>query len=265
MVIGIVAVGVTSALVYIRRRRSISGVKVKELSEEKKKKIRTKLEKKLDFVDYLIRERRIELAYKNLGKIQDTADKYNFFNIFNRAIEKVEQCKVIQGIAKPVIIEEDSKKVKEKDMKEAIETPPITTKEEEKKYNLFISYSTLDKDYFQIQRVEKELRKYPKINQVSYWERDSKANIVEFMDETLEVSNTFLLFCSENSIKSKAVRDEWQAAFQMRKEGLIKLIPIYEDQKHIPKILWHLLNVKYDRNNFDSFIKNLYQEIMREF
>ncbi len=85
------------------------------------------------------------------------------------------------------------------------------------------------------------------------------------MEETLEVSNTFLLFCSENSVKSKAVKDEWQAAFQMRKEGLIKLIPVYEDQKHIPKILWHLLNVKYDKDNFSKFIENLYTEIMREY
>ena len=84
------------------------------------------------------------------------------------------------------------------------------------------------------------------------------------MDETLEVSTIFILFCSENSIKSKAVKDEWQAAFQMRKQGLMKLIPIYDEQKHIPKILWHLLNVKYDKVNLKGFIENLYNEIMRE-
>ncbi len=251
LIIGLVAIAITGSVLIIKKRRSFSGVKAKEISEKKKGKIRAKLEEKLEFVDYLIRERKIELAYKNLGKIQDTADMYAFFDIFNRAMEKVEQCKEIQGIAKPVITEE-----------------VITTKDmkgEEKKYNLFISYSTVDRDYFQIKRIERELKKYPNINQISYWERDSKANIVEFMDETLEVSNTFLLFCSEHSIKSKAVKDEWQAAFQMRKEGLIKLIPVYEEQKHIPKILWHLLNVKYEKDNFNDFIKNLYNEIMREY
>ena len=143
------------------------------------------------------------------------------------------------------------------------EVVPVVTKEEELKYNIFISYATVDRDYFQIKKIVEELKKYPKINQVSYWERDSKANIVEFMEETLEISNTFILFCSEDSIKSKAVKDEWQAAFQMRKEGLMKLIPVYEEQKHIPKLLWHLLNVIYTKDDFKEFIDNLYNEIMR--
>ena len=147
--------------------------------------------------------------------------------------------------------------------REVNEVVPVVTKEEKLKYNIFISYATVDRDYFQIKKIVEELKKYPKINQVSYWERDSKANIVEFMEETLEISNTFILFCSEDSIKSKAVKDEWQAAFQMRKEGLMKLIPVYEEQKHIPKLLWHLLNVIYTKDDFKGFIDNLYNEIMR--
>jgi len=265
LIIGLVVVGVTGAAIIIKKRISIPAKKEKEISEKKKEKIRAKLEGKLDFVDYLIRERNIKLAYKNLGKIQDTADTYDFFDIFNKANEKVKRCKEIEaGISKPVIKEEVAPPVKEREVKKVIAPPPIIKKEEEKKYNLFISYSTVDRDYFQIEKIVKELKKYPNINLVSYWERDSKANIVEFMDETLELSSTFILFCSEHSVKSKAVKDEWQAAFQMRKEGLIKLIPVYEEQKHIPKILWHLLNVKYEKDNFKGFIENLYTEIMRE-
>jgi len=266
LIIGIVAVGITGSVLIIKKRRSFVGLKEKEVSEKKKDKIRAKLERKLEFVDYLIRERNIKLAYKNLGKIQDTADMYDFFDIFNKANEKIERCKEIEiEISKPVIKEEVAPPVKEREIKEVVIPPPIIKKEEEKKYNLFISYSTVDRDYFQIEKIVEELKKYSNISQISYWERDSKANIVEFMDETLEVSNTFLLFCSEHSVKSKAVKDEWQAAFQMRKEGLIKLIPVYEDQKHIPKILWHLLNVQYDKDNFSKFIENLYKEIMREY
>ncbi len=265
LIIVIVAVGITGSVLVIKKRRSYSGVKAKEISEKKREKIRTKLEGKLDFVDYLIKERKIQLAYKNLGKIEDTAEKYDFFDIFNKAIKKVEQCKELEvGISKGMIIEETRKPTEEREVKKAVIPPPIIKKEEEKKYNLFISYSTVDRDYFQITKIVEELKKYPNISQISYWERDSKANIVEFMDETLEISNTFLLFCSEHSVNSKAVKDEWQAAFQMRKEGLIKLIPVYEEQKHIPKILWHLLNVKYDKDNFKAFIENLYNEIMRE-
>ena len=63
--------------------------------------------------------------------------------------------------------------------------------EEKPNFNIFISYSTKDREYFQREKIVEDLKKYPYINQISYWERDSKANIVEFMDETLEVSNTF--------------------------------------------------------------------------
>jgi len=256
LIVGIVVIGVIGAVVIVKKRISIPAKKEKVISEKKREKVRRKLEEKLAFVDYLIKENKIKLAYKNLGKIKDTADVYEFFDIFNKANEKVEICKEKDAGIAGRAIEEEERKVKA--------VVPVIAKVEEKKFNLFISYSTVDRDYFQIKKVVKELKKYPKINQISYWERDSKANIVEFMDETLEVSNTFILFCSEHSLKSKAVKDEWQAAFQMRKEGLIKLIPVFEEQKHIPKILWHLLNVKYSKAGFKGFIENLYKEIMRD-
>ncbi|MBY8985620.1 MAG: right-handed parallel beta-helix repeat-containing protein, partial [Candidatus Lokiarchaeota archaeon] len=265
LIIGIVAVGITGSAFIIKKRISSSRLKEKkEISEKKREKIRNKLEGKLEFVDYLIRERNIKIAYKNLGKIKDTAEMYEFFDIFNKASEKVETCKEIEKIPPPVIKEEVSKTTKKVETKEAVMAPPVIKREEGKKLNLFISYSTADRDYFQIEKIVTELKKYPNVNLISYWERDSKANIVEYMDKTLEVSNTFVLFCSENSLKSNAVKDEWQAAFQMRKEGLIKLIPIYEDQKHIPKILWHLLNVKYEKDDFKGFIENLYKEMLRD-
>ena len=139
----------------------------------------------------------------------------------------------------------------------------IKEKEGDSKFNIFTSYSTIDSDHFQIKRIVKSLKNYPRIDQVSYWERDSKENIVEFMERTLRESNVFILFCSENSLNSDAVTDEWQAAFQMRKGGLIKIIPIYEVQDHIPRVLWHLLNVKYTKRDFNGFIEKLYQEILR--
>jgi len=261
LIIGLAVVGVTGAAIIIKKKRSYSGIKEKEISEKKKEKVRIKLEAKLDLVDTLIRENNFKLAHKNLGKVKDTAELYEFFEIFNRANKKVEICKEKEAGISGRAIEEGIAPSVEKREERAI--APVIGKEEELKYNLFISYSTSDRDYFQIIRIVKELKKYPNINQISYWERDSKANIVEFMDKTLEVSNTFILFCSENSLKSSAVKDEWQAAFQMRKQGLIKLIPVYEEQEHIPKLLWHLLNVKYNPDDFKGFMENLYKEIIR--
>ncbi|MFW9990146.1 MAG: TIR domain-containing protein, partial [Candidatus Odinarchaeota archaeon] len=79
-----------------------------------------------------------------------------------------------------------------------------------------------------------------------------------------KVSNVFVLFCSENAARSKSVEDEWQAAFQLRKKGLLKIVPVYEKEENIPVVLGHLLSVRYSKDNFDQFIENLYNEIIRE-
>ena len=93
----------------------------------------------------------------------------------------------------------------------------------------------------------KTLEKFPEIDRVLYWEADAARNIVDYMEETLKESDIFVLFCSENSVKSAAVKDEWQAAFQMRKKGFIKLIPVFEKEEHVPVLLMPLLNVKFTK------------------
>jgi len=146
---------------------------------------------------------------------------------------------------------------------QAKEVVPISQPEEINKQRVFLSYSTLDAEHFRISDIVKEIEVYPEIKKVSYWQADSKQNIVEFMEDTLKSTDVFVLFCSKNSVKSNAVKDEWQAAFQMRKKGLLKIIPVYEDEDDIPVLLWQMLNVKYTKDEFDSFIEKLYEEILR--
>ncbi|MFX0140355.1 MAG: toll/interleukin-1 receptor domain-containing protein, partial [Candidatus Hodarchaeota archaeon] len=160
---------------------------------------------------------------------------------------------------------DDSDLLIEEILPRELRSKPIISKpkpDEFKDLYIFLSYSTIDTDYFQISRVVKSLEEYPEINKVMYWEADSTQNIVEYMDKMLEKCDVFVLFCSENSMKSVSVRDEWQAAFQRRKKGLITIIPVYEQAEHIPVILGHLLKVKYDKTDFNSFTRKLYQEIM---
>jgi len=140
---------------------------------------------------------------------------------------------------------------------------PVITREKVKEFNVFLSYSTLDADYFEISKIVRRLELYPEISNVYFWEADSGENIVTFMEQTLKRTNVFVLFCSENSIKSKAVEDEWQAAFQLRKEGLMKMVPVYEKDEHVPYLLKPMLNVKFTKDNFDGFIQKLYEEILR--
>ena len=114
-----------------------------------------------------------------------------------------------------------------------VTTPTIAGKKK-KEVNVFLSYSTLDADHFEIPRIVRRLELYSEISKVYFWEADSGENIVTFMEQTLQKTNAFILFCSERSTKSKAVEDEWQAAFQLRKEGLMKIVPVYEKDEHLP-------------------------------
>ena len=129
---------------------------------------------------------------------------------------------------------------------------------------VFLSYSTLDSDHFQVQNISKALDSYPEIDKVMFWEANSGENIVEYMERTLKECNVFILLCSENTLNSQAVTDEWQAAFQLRKKGELKMVPVFENEKHIPALLTPLLNVKFAKDNFIDFIIQLYKEILRE-
>ncbi|MFX0033553.1 MAG: toll/interleukin-1 receptor domain-containing protein [Candidatus Hermodarchaeota archaeon] len=128
---------------------------------------------------------------------------------------------------------------------------------------VFLSYSTLDSEYFNIPQIARVLEEKPEIDRVFYWEKDSGENIVKFMEKNLRRCKTFILFCTENSDKSLSVEAEWESAFQLRQEGKIKIIPVYEDANYIPVLLKPILNVKFYKNEFEKFIDLLYKEILR--
>jgi len=240
-----------------------TGTKLGRKMDKKQAAIRKKLEKKMAFVDHLIKENKIDIALKNLEKVRKESDASDFNDIFNKANEKITYCNKLQR--------EPGYKVEP----ESVVTPVVTTiattavapvlkTKEKRKYNVFLSYSTLDSPYFQIPKIVKALEKYPDIEKVLFWEKDSGQNIVEFMEATLAKSDVFVLFCSENSMKSLAVKDEWQSAFQMRKKALMKIIPVYDKEDHIPYLLWQLLNVQYTKDDFQGFIEKLHDEMLRE-
>ncbi|MFW9988740.1 MAG: hypothetical protein ACFFC3_08810 [Candidatus Odinarchaeota archaeon] len=51
--------------------------------------------------------------------------------------------------------------------------------------------------------------------------------------------------------------------FQLRKEGSMNIVPVYEKDEHIPYLSKPILNVKFTKDNFDKFIYKLYEEILR--
>ena len=148
----------------------------------------------------------------------------------------------------------------EKATEEKVTIPVIEKRKENK---VFLSYSTLDSERFQIDKIVKHLEKFTEIKKVYYYSKDSGQNIVEYMEKTLSVCNIFVAFCTINSKKSKSVTGEWQSAYQLVKRDIMKIIPVYEDEDDVPILLIPMLNIKYDKENFKEFIDKLYKEILR--
>jgi len=275
-----------------------------EKVEEKERSIEEVLQKRLDSVDDLIKEKKMKLAVQSLVEIQKEAQTHELKDLANSIEEKIISCKksevdTINRIKQTILtlgakfsrlqLADISEKsgIEDEGLIESIILGMIRNKEIQGEYfsrskaltlevaapvqveekaegsNVFISYSTLDTDYFQVSKIVRRLELYPEINRVIFWEADSQQNIVEFMEETLRITNAFILFCSENSFKSGAVKGEWQSAYQMVKKGLMKMIPVYENEDHIPRLLWNMLNVKFTKDDFEGFIQKLYEEILR--
>lgn len=133
-----------------------------------------------------------------------------------------------------------------------------------KSFNIFLSYATKDSKYFAISEIAKRLETFPEIDKVFYWETESGEDIVDYMNRTLQISQIFILFCTRNSEKSKAVKSEWESAYQLRQKNQMKIIPICEKQKFVPALLMPILNVEFIKDNFDTFIDNLHSEILRK-
>ncbi len=98
---------------------------------------------------------------------------------------------------------------------------------------IFFSYADSDSEYFQIPTIVSALELQPEIDKVNYWKRDAKTDISNFMFEEIVTCDDFIVFCTENSLHSKAVEQEWDLALRLGK----RIIPIFEDLKYIPGIL----------------------------
>jgi hypothetical protein len=130
-------------------------------------------------------------------------------------------------------------------------------------FNIFLSYSTLDSEFFNIPRIAQLLEKYPEISRVYYWEKDSGQNIIEYMEENLEKSKVFIHFCTQHSKDSKSVKLERGAAIQLQQESKIRILPVFQDPSDIPLLIKPFLGVEFHGENLEEFIQKLYKEIFR--
>ena len=98
---------------------------------------------------------------------------------------------------------------------------------------IFFSYADSDSEYFQIPTIVSALEILKEIDKVLYWKRDAKTDITNFMFEEIVKCDDFVVFCTENSLQSIAVRQECEFALRLGK----RIIPIFEDMKFIPESL----------------------------
>lgn len=101
------------------------------------------------------------------------------------------------------------------------------------------------------------------IDKALYWEQDCGLNIVDYMNKYLGKCNVFVIFCTENAQKSKSVKAEWEAAFQLMQNEKLSIIPVYENSDHIPPLLLPLRRVRFDPDNLEQFVSELSNEILK--
>jgi len=150
---------------------------------------------------------------------------------------------------------EEERRVMEKKAEER-----IMEKDEGGKVKVFMSYATLDSNFFQISDVAEHLTYYSDIEQVLYWEESLQDDIYGYMNKNLDLCDIFLIFCSTNALQSDAVEMEWQAALKIKK----KIIPIFINESEIPPLLSTKLGVPFIKDDLNKTIEQIHQLILKK-
>ncbi|MFX0060943.1 MAG: toll/interleukin-1 receptor domain-containing protein [Candidatus Hermodarchaeota archaeon] len=121
---------------------------------------------------------------------------------------------------------------------------------------IFVSYAIDDLELFQISKIVAELEKYPTVENLYYWDRDSDSSqtIPEYMENSIKESDIFLVFCSELSKKSKAIAFELDTAKSLGK----RIVPIFRDIEHVREDIRKYRGVELGKEDFEEFFANLY-------
>jgi len=129
-----------------------------------------------------------------------------------------------------------------------------------KKILVFVSYATIDAEFFKVREIAENLTKKKEITEVLYWQEHMKDNIIKYMSDNLGKCDVVLLFCSPNAFASKPVEEEWTAAAKLGKP----IIPIFNNPDHIPPILTTRLGIQFDSFDFEKNIKGIYDLILKK-
>ena len=137
---------------------------------------------------------------------------------------------------------------------------PSSAEKKRENIQIFMSYATKDENIFRIRDIAENLKGYKEINEVLYWQKDNKDNIIEYMNDNLSSCDALLLFCSPNSLDSEPVKKEWTAAEKHNKP----IIPIFTKTEYIPFLLSNREGIEYDPFDFDNNIQRLFDLTMKK-
>ena len=131
-------------------------------------------------------------------------------------------------------------------------------------FNIFISYSPADSEYFLTSELASHLESYPEINKVFLGDIINTAPFKKYLNQFIKISNFFILFCSEKFPTSSGVRDEWKVAFRLSEKNKITIISVYEEEYYIPRLLKEMPKLKIIKGDFNRFLETLYKKIIEE-
>jgi hypothetical protein len=104
--------------------------------------------------------------------------------------------------------------------------------------NVFISHSSADKDSVEV--LAQALAQNGVDPWYAGWEIGPGDSIVQKINEGLEGCDAFIIVVSENSVRSKWVREELNSAVVERIEREAEIIPVRLDRSPVPPIINHL-------------------------
>jgi len=156
--------------------------------------------------------------------------------------------------------EERRVSIEKMEKKKELSQKDLEIKELKNTIKIFISYATEDSKKFKISIIAKNLIKYPLIETVLFWEEDLHDDIYDYMDSNLGKCDIFLLFCSQNALKSDAVKMEWHAALKIKK----KIIPVFRREQDIPTLLSTKLGVQFNESDIEGTHKSIYDLILKK-
>lgn len=124
---------------------------------------------------------------------------------------------------------------------------------------VFLSYATDDIIEFQVSLIAERLTQKENINDVLYWEEDADRSIIKFMNDNIPKCDIFLLFCSQNALKSGPIAVEWETAIVFKKD----IIPIFKSIEDVPPLLRRLRGIQFRGKDLEGTVNEIYTKILK--